>query len=122
FTRVAIVSLQSEAVTLTPLIGRAALLGEDTNTLHGDIDALFGKFVPANLSLPEKLSAVVRGAIADEKHYGRLVLLSRAHPSVAMAVGFGHAEQIGPGQTTFEVREFDRATQTDIAVIGRVTV
>ncbi len=122
FTRIAIVSLQSEAITLAPLLGRAALLGENTNTLHTDIDALFGKFVPANLTLPEKLSAVVRGALKEEKHYGRLVLLSRAHPSVAMALGFGHAELIPAGQTTFEVREFERATQTDGAVIGRVTV
>lgn len=122
FTRVAIVSLQSEAITLAPLLGRAALLGEDTNTLHSDIDALFGRFVPQNLTLPEKLSAVVRGALVEEKHYGRLILLSRAHPSVAMALGFGHAEQIAPGQTTFEIREFERSAQTDGAVIGRVTV
>lgn len=122
FTRIAIVSLQTEAITLTPLLGRAALLGEDTNSLSSDIDALFGKFVPQNLSLPEKLSSVVRGVLKEEKHYGRLVLLSRAHPSVAMALGFGHAELIPAGQTTFEVREFDRNAQTDGAVIGRVTV
>jgi hypothetical protein len=122
FTRIAIVSLQTEAITLAPLLGRAILLGEDTNSLHLDIDALFGNFVPQNLSLPEKLSAIVRGVLQEEKHYGRLVLLSRAHPSVAMALGYGHAELIGAGQTTFEVREFDRDTQTDGAVIGRVTV
>ncbi|HMJ92420.1 MAG TPA: hypothetical protein VK530_21535, partial [Candidatus Acidoferrum sp.] len=122
FTRAAIVSLQTEAVTLTPLLARAAMLGDDTNTLHVDIDALFGKFIPANLPLPQKLSAVVRGAIIDERNYGRLVLLARTHPCVAMSMGFAHAELIGPGQTTFEIREFDRGTQTDGAVIGRVTV
>jgi hypothetical protein len=122
FTRVAIVSVQTEAITLEPLLRRAALLGEDTNSLHIDIDALFGKLTPQNLTLPEKLSAVVRGGLKDEKHFGRMILLSRTHPSVAMALGFGHAELIPAGQTTFEVREFDRATQSDGAVIGRVTV
>lgn len=122
FTRIAIVSLQTEAITLTPLLGRAALLGEDTNSLHADIDALFGNFAARNLSLPEKLSAIVRGALKEEKHYGRLILLSRVHPSVAMALGYGHATLIAAGQTTFEVREFDRTKQSDGAVIGRVTV
>ena len=122
FTRVAIVSLQTEAITLTPLLARAAALGEDTNTLSSDIDALFGKFISAGLPLPDKLSAVVRGALIEEQHYGRLVLLARTHPSVAMALGFAHATLLGAGTTTFEVREFDRGTQRDGAVIGRVTV
>lgn len=122
FRRVSIVSLQTESITLGPLLARAAALGEDTNTLRTDIDALFGKFTPATASLPEKLSAAVRGALIDERHYGRLVLLARAHPSVAMAMGSAHAELIGAGQTTFEIREFDRATGLDGAVIGRVTV
>lgn len=122
FTRVAVVSLQTEAVTLTPLLARAAALGEDTNTLSSDIDALFGKFVSGGLPLSEKLSAVVRGALIEPQHYGRLALLARVHPSVAMALGSAHAVVIGPGATTFEIREFDRGTQTDGAVIGRVTV
>ncbi len=122
FTRVAIVSLQTEAVTLNPLLTRAAALGEDTNTLSSDIDALFGKFVSGGLPLADKLSAVVRGALIEPQHYGRLALLARVHPSVAMALGSAHATVIGPGSTTFEIREFDRGTQTDGAVIGRVTV
>ncbi|MBL9170647.1 MAG: hypothetical protein JNN07_23145 [Verrucomicrobiales bacterium] len=122
FTRIAIVSLQTESVTLTPLLARAAAIGDDTNVLGADIDALFGKFVSSGLPLTEKLSAVVRGGLIDQKHYGRLLLLARTHPSVAMALGFGHATLIEPGVTTFEIREFDQGTATEGAVIGRVTV
>lgn len=122
FTRVAIVSLQTEAVTLAPLLARGAALGDDTNVLSSDIDALFGKFVSSGLPLTDKLSAVVRGGLIEEQHFGRLLLLARTHPSVAMALGFGHATLLAPGTTTFEVREFDRGTDTDGAVVGRVTV
>ena len=122
YSRVAIVSLQAESVTLLPLLARAAAIGDDTNVLSSDIDALFGKFVSSGLPLTDKLSAVVRGGLIEEQHFGRLLLLARTHPSVAMALGFGHATLIGPGTTTFEIREFDRGTDTDGAVVGRVTV
>jgi hypothetical protein len=48
-------------VTLLPLLARAAAIGDDTNVLSSDIDALFGKFVSSGLPLTDKLSAVVRG-------------------------------------------------------------
>ena len=122
YGRVAIVSLQTDARVIQPMLARGANIGDNTNNLHVDIDALFGKFVAPTLPLAEKVSAVLRGAMADEGQLGRLLILARTHPSVAMAIGLGHAEPIGPGQTTFEVREFDRGTQQDIAVVGRVTV
>lgn len=122
YARVGIVSLQTDARVIQPMLARGANIGDNTNNLHVDIDALFGKFVAPTLPLAEKVSAVLRGAMADEGQLGRLLILARTHPSVAMAIGIGHAEPIGPGKTTFEVREFDRGTQKDIAVVGRVTV
>jgi hypothetical protein len=122
FTRVSIVSLQTDARVIQPLLARATSIGDDTNALAVDIEALFGKFVAPTLPLAEKISAVLRGAMADENQLGRLFILARTHPSVAMALGIGHAEPIGLGTWTFEVREFDQGTQQDVAVFGRVTV
>jgi hypothetical protein len=123
YKRVAIVGLQTDIRVINPLLQRAAALGENLGALDVDINALFGKFVPSNsVSGAEKISAVLRGTVGDEEHFSRMILLARLHPSVAMSLGLAHAEPIGPGITTFEIRQFDQAQQKDISVIGRVTV
>ncbi|HTD67206.1 MAG TPA: thrombospondin type 3 repeat-containing protein [Candidatus Limnocylindria bacterium] len=122
YQRISIVSAQSDTHVIEPLLQRAAAIGEDLAKLEIDIDALFGKLVPANLTRAEKISAIIRGVMGDEQHYGRLMLLARTHPSVAMSLVVAHADVIPPGLTTFEIRQFNKGTQQDVAVIGRVTV
>lgn len=122
YQRRAITATQTDTHVIEPLLQRAASIGENLVSLEVDIDALFGKFIPAGLTRAGKISAVLRGAVGDPAHYGKVMLLARTHPSVAMSLGVAIAEPIGAGLTTFEIREFNPATQQDIAVIGRVTV
>ena len=87
------------------------------------LDEVFWPLVPdPALSLPRKLSAVIQGAMADAKQYVSLVLLSRTHPAVALALGLAHAEPVGAGATTFVAREFDVVAGEELGVRGRVKV
>jgi hypothetical protein len=53
----------------------------------------------------------------------RLMMLAKQRPSIAMCAGLGHAERIpAVGVITYELREFNVTTNTDIGVIGRVAV
>jgi hypothetical protein len=122
YQRIAITGVQTDTRVIQPLVQRAGSIGEDLAKLEVDIDALFGKIVPAGLDRAEKISAVIRGALADPNHYGKVILLARTHPSMAMSLGVALAEPIGSGQTTFEIRQIDSVSKVDIAVIGRVTV
>jgi hypothetical protein len=50
-------------------------------------------------------------------------LLGRQHPAVALALGIAIADPIPAASVrTYELREYDRATDTDVAVLGRVTL
>ena len=123
FVRRAVVTVQTDPLILQTLIGRAANLGESPQELGHAIDEIFGPMVPdPSLSLARKLSAVIQGSLQDPKQYGSLVLLSRTHPAVTLALGLGHAEPIPSGESTFEIREFDVGAGADLGVVGRVTV
>jgi len=123
YTIQSIVSLQTDARVIEPLVRRAASLGDDTNKLHDDLQALFGNFMPAgSISRAVELSAVIRGSLGDPRYYQNLVLLARNHAAINLSLGFADAEVIPPGITTFEVRAYDISKQQDLAVIGRVTV
>jgi hypothetical protein len=123
FTRKAVITVQTDALILQALIARAANLGDSAPQLESSLNAIFGELVPdPALSLPKKLSAVIQGALADPGQYGSLVLLSRTHPAVAMALGLAYGEPIAPGESTFEIREFDPQAAADLGVMGRVTV
>jgi hypothetical protein len=126
YARVSVVRRQADLLTIAGQLSRSAFLGEDLPKLEQDVDNLFNDVLPAgNLSLAEKLSAVIRGAAVEPRTYGNLVLLTRVHPGAAMAVGLGYAQLI-PGpvgtKTTFEVRDYDEASERDLQVIGRVTI
>ena len=123
YQRTAIASLETDPHVLEPLLRRGENVGEDMAGLDYAINQLFQKIVPAgNLTLSEKLSAVIRGALADEEQFGNLLHLSRQHPGVSLGLGIAHAEMIGPGLTTFEIRDYDLGRKQDRAVIGRITV
>lgn len=125
YERRAILAVQTDPAILAALLKRAESLGDPVIELSGRLDELFGELVPApSLSLPHKLSAVIRGVMAKpEEHYGNLLMMGRLHPSVNLALGLSHAELI-PNNTvmTYEVRDFDLVGNRDLAVLGRVTV
>ncbi len=126
FARTAIIARQADVRVIDPLVNRGVNLGDDAATLQADLEKLFENLIPAGtITLAEKLSAVLRGASGDARHYQNLILLSRLHSSVALALGIGYAEVVpGPAgtQTTFEIREWDPVAMRDRRVIGRVTV
>jgi len=124
YERAAIVGLQTDPNLIATLIQRAVNLGDDTNALSGRVDNLFAAIMPAgSLTLPEKLSAVIRGSLDKPEHYNNLIQLGRLHPAVNLCLGLAHAEQLeNPGKFTFEVRDFDLLANTDLGVLGRVTV
>ena len=122
FRRVAITSLQTDPRVIEPLLQRSVNVGQSLVDLESDMSALFGKFIPAGLTRAQQVAAVITGTLTDEKRFGNLLLLGRNHPGMATCLGIGHVEPIGPGQTTFEIRQFDPITERDIAVVGRLSV
>jgi hypothetical protein len=123
YTRLSLVSVQTDARVIEPLLERAANLGDDLNKLQSDLLQLFGSFMPASaISRADQLSAVVRGSLNDPRYYQNLLLLARNHAGINLALGYADAELIGPGRTTFEIRAFDPVLSQDLAVIGRTTV
>lgn len=122
FRRVAVVGLQTEPAVIQALLQRARTLGDDLGELESRVDSLFAALRPPAGTLAEKLSAVIRGALADPAHREHLALLGRLHPGLNFCLGYAHAEPIAAGKTTFEVRDFDQRQEKDIAVVGRVTV
>jgi hypothetical protein len=130
FTRVGVVTLQTDPKAVAGIINRAtSALGESPAELDGTITSLFEKLMPTLTDVPAaertaaKVSAVLRGVAADPKQVQSLILASRFHPAMAMAVGQAYAAKIpSSGAVTFEIREFIPASQLDAAVVGRVTV
>ncbi len=123
YQRRSILALQTDPAAIQVLLQRGASIGDNLAELEGRVNALFAAIMPAgNLSLPDKLSSVIRGSLAKPQYFETLAQLARLHPSVNLCLGFAHAELIGTGKFTFEIRDFDPVTSTDRGVLGRVTV
>ncbi|MCX8089326.1 MAG: hypothetical protein N3I86_00095 [Verrucomicrobiae bacterium] len=122
FQRVSVVFQQTDPRNIEPLLRRAENLGQDPLKLEQDLHALFEALMPSpSISRAEKVSAAIRGSLGQEEYFQNLLLMARVHPGVALALGVAYADVLTT-QTTFEVRLFDPATQTDQGVIGRVTL
>lgn len=122
FERRAITGLQTEPPVIRALLNRAVSIGENLPQLETRVDSLFAALQPPAGPLEQKLSAVIRGTITDPAQLNSLVLLGRLHPGVNFCLGYAHAEVIPASQTTFEIREYDKANDRDLGVVGRVTV
>lgn len=123
FTRQAVVTVQTEPAVIQVILNRSINLGDNLEELEKRIDNLFQKIMPSgSLTLAEKISIVIRGSLGDPNYFNNLTVLARLHPSVSMCLGLAHSALIEPGETTFEVREFDLANTRDLGVVGRVTV
>ena len=122
FTKTGIVALQEDPLVIQVLLSRAEGIGQAPGDLNFAIDELFGELVPAGeLTVEEKLSAVIRGSLFDERHFANLMLLARMHPGVSLCLGLAHAQKVGPGKTTFEIRELGPGN-VEAGVVGRVVV
>lgn len=130
YSRIGIVNLQSDPSAVAAIIDRATLvLNEDPVALDQSISALFQNLMPTLTQVPpaqrlaHKVSAVLRGVTADPRQLQSLVLASRHHPTVALAVGQAFSAKIpSAGPVTFELREYDAAGKKDVATLGRVTL
>lgn len=123
YQRRTITQRQVDPLVIQSLLNRAVNLGDDLFMLETRVNALFAAAIPRQtLSLAEKISAVIRGAEHDPKLLGNIVFLGRLHPSLNLCLGHAWAEPVAPGKTTFEIRDFNVAENTDLGVIGRVTV
>ncbi|MCC5838694.1 MAG: hypothetical protein JJT96_01110 [Opitutales bacterium] len=102
----ALIGRQTEPATVAALLERGRMLGEDLDLLEQRLDGLFAQYVPSpDISLPEKLAAIVLAAEFLPEVERNLALLARQHPSAAMASGTGWASRLPVGATwTYEVR------------------
>lgn len=125
YTLAGIARPQTEPVTIQVLLSQAAALGDNLNTLEDSIDGLFDQLVPLeDLSLAQKIAAIVSAAPASAEMTDNLFLLSRRHPAMALASGRGFALPLPEGdQHTFEIRACV-STQPVVCetVVGRVTL
>ena len=123
FTPRTITQRQTDPLVIQSLLTRAANLGDDLAQLEVRVNAMFAAAVPRpNLTLPEKISAVIRGSENDPQLLANVIFLGRLHPSLNMCLGHAWAEPVPAGKTTFEIRDFDVTNNKDLGVIGRVTV
>src|SRR5207248_6611397 len=101
--------LQTDPAVLAPLLTRSVNLGENLVELDSVIGNLFQNLMPAaSLSLAQKLSIVIRGAVSEPDLFNNLLLLARLHPGVHLCLGTAAAELMAStGKTTFEIREYD---------------
>ncbi len=121
----AVVRVQTSAAAIGSLQDRArSALGENSAALRTALTELFEELVPhTSLSDAEIASAVIQGVADKPELLGALQLAARTFPSLAMALGTGHAVPIPPsGPVTFEIRYRPSPTAPDEAVLGRVTV
>ncbi|MDZ8119014.1 hypothetical protein [Pontiella agarivorans] len=111
--------LHTDPQSITVLSGQAVNLGQDLNQLEDVIDQLFAEAVPAgNLTLGEKVAAVIDGSVEDTLMFQNIVFMSQAHPALTLALGRGFACRLDTaGITSFEIRDHN----TD-EVIGRISV
>lgn len=127
FHREAIVQSSVDASVLGGIITRAETLGMDLNALDG---ALTGIAQAAELNVPSlpadraaRTAMVLRKAYTDPSLSASLRGVCVAQPSLALCLGLAWTGPMPTGATmTYELREFDSVTNSDLAVIGRVTL
>ncbi len=114
---------QTDARTIESLLARAAALGDDLPLLEERLDSLFEAILPSeDLSLSQKLAAAILGASLEPRFQENLEILARLHPTVNLALGLAFVSRMTDTVQTFEVRDFDVASERVTGVLGRVTV
>jgi hypothetical protein len=124
YVRAGVSAYQTGRYAIEGILDRARIVGEDTDLLELRVNDIFGEILASSgdISLGEKLSNILFLAQGDDTIYEQLLLLARAHPGVAMAMGRAFALDLEPDLYTFEVREVDPETDAEGGVVGRVTI
>lgn len=124
FSRVAILEPAADVRIIGSLLTRAAVLGENLVELNSVLSELLEDASAAGtISVEQKMSALITGAWGDAAKMRRVMLIARQRPSVALCAGLAHMEKVAAaGALTYELRDFDTTTNTDLGVVGRVSV
>lgn len=124
FSRLTILKPAEDSQLVASLKPRAVKLGDDLSTLDAQLDRLIGDLAPVDGALmADKLAVLVTASRNSPEQRQALHLLARQHPLVGFAMGLAYADQITPnGFKTYELRDYDAATDSDRAVVGRITV
>ena len=124
FSRVAILEPAADVRTIGSLLSRANVLGENIVELNSVLSELLEDASAAGtVSVEQKMSTLITGAWGDNAKMRRVMLIARQRPSVALCSGLAHMEKVpAAGALTFELRDFDTTTSTDLGVVGRVTL
>lgn len=124
FVRVSIVEPSADTRLIESLLPVAQKMGQNMADLDTLLIDMLGDAAPAaGITVAQRLSALIAAAHGNAENTQRLILLARQHPAVALALGMAVADPIPTASMrTYELREYDRTTDTDVAVLGRVTV
>ncbi len=124
FTRVTIAQRQRDPAAIAWLISRAEAIGQTAADLSDLIDTVFADLALApDLTLPQRLAAVVRAADENPEVAENLTFLARRHAAIAMASGRAAVVPIASsGASTIELRAYDAATDTAGTLRSRVGV
>ncbi|MES2598689.1 MAG: hypothetical protein V4662_25370 [Verrucomicrobiota bacterium] len=124
YARVSIVEPTVDTRLIESMLPSAQALGQNMADLEALLKDMLGDAAPAaGVTIAQRLSALVAAAHGNAENMQRLILLGRQHVAVALALGIAVADPVPVGSIrTYELRDHDRATNTDIAVLGRVTL
>lgn len=124
FSRVALVSLQTDPRAIRSLLDRARFaLGEDIPAVTDTLTRFFQGTEPSGALKPEDLIAgLIQSARTDADRLTDLRLAARVYASLNLALGQAAVVPIPRDRlSTFEVRLHDPQTRRDGAVIARLT-
>lgn len=124
YQRVSVVQPVVDTRLINSLLSVAVKLGQDLNELDQLLSEMYGDVYPSGtITTAEKISAVLSGAHGNAENMQRVILLGRQHTAMALCGGFAFADRLnGSGIHTYELRDYDPATGTDLGVLGRLTL
>lgn len=124
YTRISIIEPAEDTRLISSMLPKAQNLGEDLVELDTALSELLADVMPdTDVTLEQKISALVRESLTSREAKLQVTLLARQHPAIAFAAGEAFAEKVSiSGPVTYELRDLDPATDKDLAVLGRVTL
>jgi hypothetical protein len=124
YQRISVVEPTVDTRLINSLLPVAEKMGQNLAELDQLLSEMYQDAFPAGtITTAEKIAAILAGAHGNAENMQRVILLGRQHPAIALCGGFAAADLItASGARTYELREFDTATGTDIGVLGRVSV
>jgi hypothetical protein len=124
YSRLSVVEVSADTRLIQSLLPVSEKMGQNLTELNTQLSEMYQDAFPTGtVRLEDKISAILTGAHGNAENMQRVILLGRQNPAIALCGGFAFADLISAsGARTYELREFDIATGTDIGVLSRVTV